>query len=270
MDDIQFRKLLETLDLSWEGYRKVRKGVKKRLRRYIKKQGYSNFDTYMQEIHLNPRLKAECLRLMTVSISRFFRDQNLWQILEKEVFPALLKKEKDRIEIWSAGCACGEEVYSLTIVLKRFEDIFKTLPDFEILATDLNPVYLEKARIGVYPKSSLKETPPEWLGRYFEPLAQGNLFRIASFLRQNVTWKAHDLLSDPGQTTFDIIFLRNNLLTYYQEALKIPALCAIIDRLAPNGFLIIGSHEKLPPATPPLKAFKGHRYIFQKIDLSRR
>jgi len=264
MDDAQFRKILDLLDLSWKGYRKVRKGVQKRLRRHMRKSGYSDSEAYIQALHSNHQLRKECERLMTVSISRFFRDLNVWQTLEKEIMPVLIGRENEKIKIWSAGCACGEEVYSIKIVLTRLKERFAKMPDHEILATDLNPVYLERARIGVYPKSSLKEVPAEWLTSYFVCQAQGDIYAVASFLKKDVTWKVHNLLSDPGHKGFNIIFMRNSLLTYYQDDQKISALHTIINQLAPAGFFIIGSHEKLPPLTASLSPFGGQRYIFRK------
>ncbi|MBW2062063.1 MAG: hypothetical protein JRI95_10945 [Deltaproteobacteria bacterium] len=265
MDDAQFRQLLDQLGLSWEGFRKVRKGVKKRLRRHIQERGYQSSEAYFEALGSNHHLREECERLMTVSISRFFRDRYLWRILENEILPAVIER-KGTVKIWSAGCACGEEVYSFKILLNLLKDRYGHIPDHEILATDLNPAYLDRARTGIYPKSSLKEAPEEWLALYFEHQARGNLYRVASFLKNNVTWKAHNLLSDPPQTIFDVIFLRNNLLTYYQDTLKIPALQAVIGRLAPGGFLIIGSHEIIPLTVSSLLPFRGQRYIFERLD----
>ena len=211
----------------------------------------------------NEELRKACELLMSVSISRFFRDRRLWEILEKQILPAIIEGKRGDIKVWSAGCGCGEEVYSLKIVWDRFQRSLEGVPGFTILATDMNPVYLDKAQTGIYPFSSLKEISEELRSAYFETHPKGRFYKISPCLKEDIVWRVHNLLSDPPGTGFHLIFLRNNLLTYYQDALKAPAFLKVIDSLAPGGFLVIGTHEKLPPVTPDLSSF-GHPCIFQR------
>ena len=90
MDDHQFRRLLHHLGLSWTGYRKVRKGVKKRVSRHMLALNCSNMAGYLHEIDKSKEALDECERLMTVSISRFFRDKKLWDLLSDEMLPGLI------------------------------------------------------------------------------------------------------------------------------------------------------------------------------------
>ena len=106
MDDQQFRQLLNRFGFSWSGYRKVRKGVKKRIKRHMKDLGYYNITTYLEELDKSDEVRKKCELLLTVSISRFFRDMEFWQSLEKKFLPDLIKKNTERINVWSAGCAC--------------------------------------------------------------------------------------------------------------------------------------------------------------------
>jgi len=110
MDDLQFQELLQYLGLSWRGYRKVRKGVKKRIRRHMHLLGCHDVSEYLAELEKDDDVKKQCELMMTVSISRFFRDQMLWQVLENEILPGLIQVYKEKLLVWSAGCACGEEV----------------------------------------------------------------------------------------------------------------------------------------------------------------
>lgn len=264
MDDKQFRQLLNRFDFSWSGYRNVRKGVKKRINRHMKALSCRNLATYLAEIDNNEEIKQQCELLLTVSISRFFRDRKLWQSLEKELLPGIIKRKIDKIKIWSAGCACGEEVYSLKIVWDCVEKSFPQLPKLEVIATDMNPTYLDKARAGVYSSSSLKEITKEFQLTYFQQKTGKNLYKVRPFLGKDVTWKIHHLLSGPPGTNFDIIFLRNNILTYYEDRLKKKAFRKVSASLAPFGLLIIGSHESLSFETDDLTGVAPFPYVFRK------
>ena len=267
MDDQQFRCLLDFLGLSWAGYRKVRKGVKKRLSRFMQQLRFRRIDEFLLAMEGNPELRKQVEILMTVSVSRFFRDRGLWEALEKHVLSEIINRGDENIRAWSAGCACGEEVYSFKILWGTIRRRLEKLPELDLWATDMNPLYLEKAREGVYPLSSLKELSPEWRRAYFE-LQTESQFAVSDFLKEGVLWRVHNLLTDvPPQTGFQVIFLRNNLLTYYKDEVKNAALGRIIESLAPGGFLIIGSHEKLPE-TGRVQPFLWHPNIFQKHQIS--
>jgi chemotaxis protein methyltransferase CheR len=264
MDDQQFRNLLDFLRFSWAGYRKVRKGVRKRVSRYMQQAGFRGIDEFLSAIERNPDLRKQVEILMTVSVSRFFRDRRIWEALERHVLPEIIGKRDEKVKVWSAGCACGEEPYSFKILWDAMQRRFERLPELELWATDMNPSYLEKARGGVYPLSSLKELPPEWRIGYFRPREESR-FAVSDFLKEGVLWKVHNLLTElPPQRDLQIIFLRNNLLTYYKDEVKIPAVKRIIESLAPEGFLILGAHEKWPAEGQTLAPFPHHPNIFQK------
>lgn len=264
MDDQQFSQLLNKLNLSWTGYRKVRKGVKKRIARHMHLLECKTMAAYFTELDRSDETRQECHCLMSVSISRFFRDRQLWQSLGNKMLPFLISKNKETIKVWSAGCACGEEAYSFRIVWNRLEKRFGHLPGLEITATDFNSDYLERARAGVYQSSSMREVDKDSRSICFETKKGGALFAVKSFLKKNITWKKHHLLSDPPGQNFDIIFLRNNLLTYYQDQLKKPAFKNVIDALSPSGIIVIGSHEVLPFETDNLIHITPFSYVFRK------
>jgi chemotaxis methyl-accepting protein methylase len=216
MDDDQFRQLLDWFDFSWSGYRKVRKGVKKRISRHMQELKCPNVNAYLDLLNKSAELRQECEKRMAVSISRFFRDRQLWHDLEANVLPRMIEKEKKALRVWSAGCARGEEVYSFKIVWERLNKAYEQLPEIAITATDMHPDYLDKARAGVYAKSSMKEVPQKVRERYFNIRKGGNLFELKAAFKKGIEWKVQDIFSDPPGPAFDIIFLRNNLLTYYK------------------------------------------------------
>jgi chemotaxis protein methyltransferase CheR len=267
MDDQQFRRILDFLGLSWNGYRKVRKGVKKRISRHMLQRRFRGVDELLLAMEREGELRKQMEDLMAVSISRFFRDRGLWQALENQVLPTLLKRRDPAIRAWSAGCACGEEAYSFRILWDTKQRHFEWRPELELWATDMNPLFLDRARAGVYPASSLKELPPEIRSQYFRPIKE-NRFAVTDSLKEGILWQVHDFRSDdPPQRELQIIFLRNGLLTYYKEELRDPAFGKITASLAAEGFLLIGSHEKLPAACQGLLPFGHHPSIFQKTTL---
>ncbi|MDX2499564.1 MAG: CheR family methyltransferase [Deltaproteobacteria bacterium] len=264
MNDAQFRQLLNRFEFSWSGYRKVKKGVKKRIGRYMTASGYRTMAAFLAELEQNDETRHACELLMTVSISRFFRDRRFWETLEKTLLPKIIQRRDKKISVWSAGCACGDEVYSFMIVWDRLSKTCSNLPGLEMTATDLNPTYLQRARAGIYSHGSLKELTPEIRSQYFRQKPGKKLFQVKKFLKKNISWRIHHLLSDPPGRDFDIVFLRNSVLTYYEEKLKKKALEKVLSRLVPGGILIIGSHESIPFERPDLSGVEPYPYVFSR------
>ena len=140
MDDRQFRELLHRFELSWDGYRKVRKGVKKRIRRHMQQLKCQNVRDYFVALEKDKEQRRQCERLMTVSISRFFRDRGLWLMLENEVLPCIIDNNKALVKVWSAGSACGEEVYSFKILWDRLRERFESSVPGEVAINCQHPV----------------------------------------------------------------------------------------------------------------------------------
>jgi len=264
MDDLQFRELLQCLGLSWKGYRKVRGGVKKRIRRHMRQLGCRNVLEYLLALDKNNEEKRQCELMMTVSISRFFRDRKLWEVLEKEILPQLIEEQKEKVSAWSAGCACGEEVYSLKILWDRLGISIVHQPLLEITATDMNPDCLNRARSAAYPSSSLKELPLQLRSLYFQEDSDRDLYKAKTCLKNGILWKNHNLRSYPPGSDFHLVFLRNNLLTYYKNGFKKESFEKVVDCLSDGGILIIGIHEELPCKTSRLIHYGSFPYIFKK------
>jgi chemotaxis methyl-accepting protein methylase len=264
MNDEQFRLLLDHFRYSWAGYRKVRQGVKKRISRHMQELQCPDIETYLILIEYDDKLRLECERRMMVSISRFFRDPKLWLDLENEILPRLIETEKEKLKVWSAGCARGEEIYSFKLVWERLRTRLDVPPALEIIATDMHPEYIEKAQAGIFAKSSLKEIPEEMRDDYFDRKKGGNRYDLKSTFKENIVWRIQNLFSDPPGSGFDIIFLRNNLLTYYRDNLIREPLTKILESLKPGGWLIIGSHEKLPDKSQGLTQKPSTPWAYRK------
>jgi chemotaxis protein methyltransferase CheR len=255
MDSRDFSCLIERFALSAEGYRKVRKGVQKRIVRHMQELRCPTMKVYLERLETNGDAQREARRLMDVSISRFSRDGPLWQVLEEEILPSLIAEHPGGLRVWSAGCALGQEAYSFRILWALLSEKTGAAPPLELWATDVNPDYLERAIEGVYPAGALARVPAEARARFFRPAGKAS-FRVADELRQGIRWQVHDLTADaPPERDFHIVFLRNNLLTYYRNEIVATALPSIVGSLVPGGYLVIGRKEKLPGF---LEGFRSH------------
>jgi chemotaxis methyl-accepting protein methylase len=261
-----FGRILGRFGYSWRGYRRVRRGVQKRLRKHLERLNCADLTAYCNLLDQDPDLMKDFERLMTVSISRFYRDRFLWVYLENDLLDRLHETYGDDVNIWIAGCACGEEAYSLKLLLWQLSDQKGNPWRWKIRATDIQPALLERAEKGIYPRSSLKEIPTHLLDTFFVPLPDGIHFRIRGFLKQGISWEVHDVMDEPLKARFQIIFLRNNLLTYYEQSRILPTLKRLLERLVKGGFLIIGAHEKLPEdgSTLSLRPSRQNACVFQK------
>lgn len=247
MDDIQFCELLNRFNRSWPGYRKVRKGVKKRIGRHLRRKGFSSIDDFLDATKKNIALQKELELLLLVPITRFFRDRGLWRALENRILPGQAAHSGKKLKVWSAGCSNGDEAYSVKITWHQIKRAHSDFPDLEILGTDANPECIENARRGIYRQSSLKEVPAETRTRYFKRRGTKNRWEVKEFLKEGIQWKVAELPDDLPPKAFDVLFLRNNILTYYLDPLRSKIFKGVLTCLAPTGILIVGSHENLPP-----------------------
>ena len=265
MDDQRFHRLLQYFGYSPEGYRRVRKGVKKRLRRHMQALGCQRMADYLDAIAASPRTRHACLQRLSVPISRFMRDAAFWEALVNQILPDLMQRFGTPLLVWSAGCACGEEAYSLAIsgwTASQAAPVNRAL--LHILASDRNPAFLNRAREGIYPRSSFRELPEDQLMRLFTPLPGRRRFRIRKELQASVNWLCCDIEGLPSTTCFHLVLLRNNILTYCNPAGRERGLRRVLAHLHPGGVLVIGSREALPSAPVDLDAAFGLPYVFER------
>jgi chemotaxis methyl-accepting protein methylase len=262
MNNEQFSQLLDYFFYSWAGYQKAKKGVKKRIARHMEALGCRDVDDYIARLEADPGLRSECERRMSVPVSRFFRDREVWEILEKDILPRFF--DKKAVRVWSAGCAGGEEVYSFKILWHMLGEKYPGLPELKVAASDLNPENLARAKKGLYPASSFKETAQDIRDRFFEKGPTRKLWAIQSFLKNGIEWHRLNLIHDPPPLkNCDIIFVRNNILLYASECLKQSGFEKIAAALKDDGFLVVGTKDALPKETAGFEKIKLP-YLFQK------
>jgi len=267
MTDDEFREILDRFQLSWRGYRKVRKGVKKRLARHMSELQCGTFQAYLDKVTHDPDLKRHVEARLAVTISRFLRDRRLWECLDREIFPEVVRSGVDPIKIWCAGCACGEEAYSAAMIWDRFARAMERAPKARIWGTDVNPEALDRAQKGIYSRSSLKQVNAALLDAYFIDGPAPETFMVAESLKKYVRWELQNSMTeDPRENDFAMIFLRNSLLTYHRIEEQEAALGRILKSLLPGGFLVIGVHETTPQRVGDLKPCSCSRMILRKSE----
>ena len=267
-DCIEFlRRQLPRLELRWAGYRKVRRTVCKRLRRRLHELGLDGLEAYDALLEQDPgewhRLESFC----RIPISRFYRDRGVFETIARHVLPDLAQRAAirgdGRVRCWSAGCASGEEPYSVRIAFSQHAERAHPGVHIRILATDAEPAMLRRAAEACYGKGSLKDLPSAVLDQAF--LRQDDRYVLRADLKAGVRFLEHDIRSEqPGQPA-DLILCRNLAFTYFNEALQLRVLSRLDNHLQPGGYLIIGAHERLPEEADGFVPFNGSQPIFRKV-----
>jgi chemotaxis protein methyltransferase CheR len=255
---------LPRLGLRLQGFRKVHGQVCKRLRRRMKELGIEGFAAYRKRLDTHPEEWAVLDGLTHITISRFFRDKSIFEVLERRVLPdiaARAEAEKRQARFWSAGCAPGEEPYTLKILWDLA--VAPAFPGVECstVATDVDETVLKRARDGCYSKGSLRELPEALLRQGFEQA--DSLFCVRPQHREGVSFLIHDLRSEAPEGFFDLILCRNVAFTYFGPPLQIEALDRILGRLVEPGYLVVGAREKLPRKMSFLMPLPGVPEIFR-------
>jgi chemotaxis protein methyltransferase CheR len=255
---------LPHLGRSWPGYRKVRRLVCRRLARRLRELRLPDLDAYRRHLAGRPEEWPSLDALCGIPVSRFYRDRGVFDALERSVLPALATAAppRPRLQVWSAGCASGEEPYTVAILWTvRLEPRFPQL-GVHIVATDLDERVLARARAGRYARSSLKELPTELLAAGFEP-ADGD-WQVRDRFR-HVEFRRQDLREATPDGPFDLVLCRNAVLTYYAPAVRLAVMRRIADRLRPGGGLVIGIHESLPGGLTGFAPWPGARGIHRRV-----
>lgn len=237
----------QKLGINLKLYKKAQ--MKRRLTSLRNKRNFDDFDTYYRALTKDDELLEEFIDRITINVSEFYRNPKRWEVLENKIFPLLLQN-KQELNIWSAACSTGEEPYSLALMLKEIFPHVKS----HILATDIDETALDKARQGVYKEHSLKSLPLPLKNKYFSH--QHGLYHIDAEIKENITFRKHDLLADDYPKNIDLIVCRN-VLIYFTEKAKNMIYENFSKSLAENGILFVGSTEQI---------FRPHEYNLSLAD----
>jgi chemotaxis protein methyltransferase CheR len=245
-DEIEIRLLLEAIYLKY-GYDFRQYGKAHLKRRILRRLGLSQLASISEMQHriLIDRDFFETLLLdLSINVSEMFRDPHFYLAVRQEVVPEL--KTYPFVRIWHAGCATGEEVYSMAIMLTE-EGLYERS---QIYATDFNEVILQRAREGIYPVSAVREYTSNYqkaggtgsFSDYYTAKYDAVIFHQK--LREKIVFADHNLATDGVFGEMHLIFCRN-VLIYFEKELQQRAIQLFYESLRPGGFLCLGAKESL-------------------------
>jgi chemotaxis protein methyltransferase CheR len=221
--------------------------LKARLAPRLRRLGMADFRTYLNflEGDKNPEEREELVTALTTNISHFFREPHHFDLLRHEILPPLVQQAKTGapVRLWSAGCAAGQEPYSIAMtVLELMPDAADH--DVKILATDVDAKILAKAQRGVFCAKSLQEIPAPLHARFLRP--KGAALEVTNAVRQPVRFCQHNLHDPwPMRAKFDVIFCRN-VLIYFEPEAQMRLIARFAAALKPQGWLFLGHSERIP------------------------
>ncbi|HEY7209311.1 MAG TPA: CheR family methyltransferase [Bryobacteraceae bacterium] len=179
-----------------------------------------------------------------ISVTRFFRDPEVYDALKKSIFPKIYRDRASdqQVRVWVAGCSSGEEVYSIAICLLEALTGSTAEPSIQIFGTDASELSVQKARLGIYPESITNEVSPERLRRFFVKVEKG--FQVSKRLRDLCIFARQNLCTDPPFSRLDLISCRN-VLIYFGAQLQRQLIPTFHYALRTDGYLLLGSSETI-------------------------
>ena len=214
------------------------KQMKRRIDTLIAKNKITGYENYVAALKSDNARFEEFVNYLTINVSEFYRNVDQWQLLDKDVFPDLIKRYGNNLKIWSAACSTGDEPYSLVMALSRH----LPLNQIKITATDLDKQVIAKAKVGLYGAKSIVGVPADLKKKYFTQI--GPSYQISNEIKSRVEFKEHNLLKDTYPSDYHLIVCRNVLIYFTAEA-KDEVFRKFQKSLKSGGYLFIGSTEQI-------------------------
>ncbi len=241
--------------------------VENRLAPLLEKYDCSNPNELIIKAKQDLKLKIDIINTLTTNETWFFRHPEHFEILKENVFPQIIKTKSNKIiNIWSAGCSTGAELYSILITAKE------SIPESEnfrinILGSDISYEAIQAARKGIYSSRELRETPSYLIEKYFTKI-DDETFKINDVLKQDVIFEFLNLLETWPPRTFDIIFCRNTMI-YFNKENKDKLLKKFFRNLELDGYFFTSANEQIDFNSEDCgfsKIYLKNEYIYQKTN----
>ncbi|HAN77016.1 MAG TPA: chemotaxis protein CheR [Bacteroidales bacterium] len=218
--------------------------ISRRIERRLSINQIDNLKDYITYLFSSKNEQKTLYNELLIGVTKFFRDTEAFQIVEKEIIPAIFasKTATDEIRVWVTACSTGEEAYSIAILFKEYMLANELENEIKIFATDVDRNATEYAGQGIYSASIMADVSPERLKRFFTPM--GDSFRITEEIRAMLVFANHNLIKDPPFNKIDFLSCRN-LLIYFQTALQQKVLSFFNFALSKTGYLFLGSSETI-------------------------
>ncbi len=259
--DAVFKSLNDFCGIDFSHYKPNTVG--RRIQRRLSMVGARTMEQYAEKLKSdNDELNALYKDLL-IGVTRFFRDRDAYEQLESTVIPELVRTaaEEDEVRIWVAGCATGEEAYSLAMAIHEQLEQANQAINVKIFATDVHRASLEFAGAGIYGEDALADVAPKRLERYFDKKSDG--YHVVPDLRQMIVFAAHNVICDAPFTKLDLISCRN-LLIYFQLAAQRKALSLFHFGLKTGGWLFLGPSENPGELIDELEVIDTHWKLYRK------
>lgn len=214
-------------------------------RRVMRRMVLNQFDKladYAAMLKGNPKEVDALFGDFLINVTNFFRDPDFYSTLTTVIFPRILKQRKpgEPLRIWVAGCATGEEAYSIAICLNEFLDKNRLSLPIQIFASDLDAAAIEKARLGIYPASALHGVSAKYLQQYFKKI--DSQYQVVKSIRELCVFSQHNLLKDPPFSRLNLISCQN-VLIYLETNPQRKILQTFHYALKPGGYLFLAKSE---------------------------
>ncbi len=234
----------------------------RRIKRRMSLRGFEKLEDYSCELEQNRDEAGALCENCFITVTSFFREPAVFEELKNRVFPSLVsdRAAADPIRIWVAGCASGEEAYSITICLMEFLEETKADFPIEIFATDISETAIEKARAGIYSGAAIAHVSPQRLERFFVPSERGH--QVAKIVRDKCVFARHNLAQDPPFSKLDLVSCCN-VLIYLGDVLQRKVWSILHYALKPAGFLILGPSERIGALSDSFHQFENTHQIYQ-------
>jgi two-component system CheB/CheR fusion protein len=261
VDDDSWASLLNFLHLSrgfdFHGYKP--NTLARRIRKRMSALGLEGYGTYQDYLEVHPDEFATLFNTILINVTSFFRDPHSWDVVRTSLIPQILnsKQPADPIRAWSAGCASGEEAYTIAMLLAEAMGLEEFRARVKIYATDVDEEALNAARHASYSPGQVETVPPHLLERYFERAEGSYIFH--KDLRRQIIFGRHDLMSDAPISRIDLLVCRNTLM-YFNAETQAKVLSRFHFALNDGGFLFLGRAETM----------MTHGQTFVPVDLKRR
>ncbi|MCE2720980.1 MAG: CheR family methyltransferase [Dolichospermum sp.] len=266
--DVDFENLLQYLrtnrGFDFTGYK--RSTLMRRVSKQMQYLNIENFANYQDYLEVHPDEFKTLFNTILINVTAFFRDPLAWEYLAKEIIPNILKNKQknEQVRIWSAGCASGEEAYTLAIILAEILGIDDFRHRVKIYATDIDEEALNQARQASYSAKNIHAVPLELRDKYFDLSNENYIFHQE--LRRAVIFGRHDLLQDAPISRLDLLVCRNTLMYFNSETQG-----RIINRfhfaLNDHGYLFLGKAEMLVTHANLFTPINLKDRVFAKVPL---
>jgi two-component system CheB/CheR fusion protein len=222
------------------------------------------YANYMQQ---NPEETTALLKDLLISVTNFFRDKKAFEAIENEVIPAIIRNKtaEHQVRIWVAGCATGEEAYSLAILCAEHTLNSIDAPKIQIFATDIDEAAILQAREGLYTINDAADVSPERLRRFFNK--EGDEYRIRREIREMILFANHNFIKDPPFSHLDMVSCRN-VLIYLNNTAQERVMETFHFALSPGAYLFLGSSESADGANDLFAPSNRECHIFQKRQVT--